>query len=72
MLTSGGNSLPFALSAAAPGGAELPAASPGVPLGFTRKGTNQTVTLHGRIYSSHFRSLPAGGYARSIALTLEY
>ena len=71
-LTSGGNSLPFALSAVSAGGAELPTASPGAPLGFTRNGTNQTVTLHGRVYSSNFRSLPAGAYARSIALTLEY
>lgn len=72
MLTSGGNSLAFALSVVAPGGAELPSASPGAPLGLTRNGTNQTVTLHGRIDSSNFRSLPAGAYARSIALTLEY
>jgi spore coat protein U-like protein len=71
-LTSGGNSLAFALSAVAPGGAELPTASPGAPLGITRNGTNQTVTLYGRIYSSNFRSLPAGAYASSIALTLEY
>jgi spore coat protein U-like protein len=71
-LTSGGNSLPFALSAVTPGGAELPTASPGASLAFTRDGTNQTVTLHGRLSSIHFRSLPAGGYARSIALTLEY
>jgi spore coat protein U-like protein len=71
-LTSGGNSLPFELSVVSPGGAELPYASPGAPLAFTRNGTNQTVTLHGRVYSSNFRSLPAGMYARSIALTLEY
>lgn len=71
-LTSGGNSLAFALSAVTPGGAELPTASPGASLGITRNGTNQTVTLHGRVYSSNFRSLPAGMYAASIALTLEY
>lgn len=71
-LSSGGNSLPFALSAVTPGGAELPAASPGAPLAITRDGTNQTITLHGRLSSIHFRSLPSGGYARSIALTLEY
>jgi hypothetical protein len=71
-MTSGGHSLAFALSAVAPGGAELPTASPGAPLGITRNGSNQTVTLHGRIDASHFRSLPAGAYARSIALTLEY
>lgn len=72
MLTSGANSLPFTLSTVTPGGAELPSASPGAPLGFTRDGTNRTVTLHGRLSSIHFSSLPSGGYARSIALTLEY
>jgi len=71
-LTSGGNGLPFALSAVTPGGAELPTASPGATLEFTRNGTNQTVTLHGRIHSSNFRALPAGVYSSSIALTIEY
>lgn len=71
-LTSGTNSLAFALSTVAPGGPEVPAASPGVPLAFARNGTHQTVTLHGRIEASHFRSLPAGAYARSITLTIEY
>lgn len=71
-LTSGGNSLAFALSAVAPGGTELPTASPGAALGITRDGNNQTVTLHGRIRSSHFSALPAGVYARSIVMTLEY
>lgn len=71
-LASGGSSLPFALSTVTPGGAELPSASPGAPLGFTRNGTNQAVTLHGRVDSGNFKSLPAGAYARSIALTLEY
>lgn len=72
MLASGSNGLPFALSAVTPGGAELPSASPGAPLEFTRNGTNQTVTLHGRIHSGSFSSLPAGAYATSIALTIEY
>lgn len=71
-LTSGGNSFAFALSTVGPGGPSLPTASPGTPLAFTRNGTNQTVTLHGRIDASTFGSLPAGGYAGSIALTLEY
>ncbi|MBE0546701.1 MAG: spore coat protein U domain-containing protein [Rubrivivax sp.] len=71
-LTSGGHSLPFALSAVTPGGAELPTTSPGAALEFARNGSNQAVTLHGRIYSSNFGSLPAGTYARSVALTLEY
>jgi spore coat protein U-like protein len=72
ILASGGNSLAFALSAVTPGGAELPTSSPGTPLEFTRDGTNQTVTLHGRIHSGSFSALPAGAYATSIALTLEY
>jgi hypothetical protein len=71
-LISGAHSLPFALSAVTPGGAELPATSPGAALGFARNGTNQTITLHGRIGASNFRSLPAGAYTRQIALTLEY
>ncbi len=71
-LVSGGSSLPFTLSASSPGGAELPTASPGAPLGMPRNGTNQVVTLYGRILSSHFRSLPSGFYSTSITLTLEY
>jgi Spore Coat Protein U domain len=71
-LTSGANSLAFSLSAVAPGGTELPTASPGAALTITRDGTNQTVTLHGRLFSSNFRSLPSGQYSRSIGLTLEY
>lgn len=71
-LTSGGNSLAFALSAVAPGGPELPTASPGAPLGFTRDGSNQTVTLHGRIRSSDFGGLSAGVYAGSVVMTVEY
>jgi len=72
VMTFGGNSLPFALSVVSPGGAELPTASPGAALGLVRNGSNQTVTLHGRVNASQFSSLPAGVYARSIALTLEY
>jgi spore coat protein U-like protein len=71
-LVSGGNSLPFALSAVSPGGAELPAASAGAPLAIARDGTNHTVTLYGRIAASDFRMLPAGAYSRAISLTLEY
>jgi len=71
-LTSGGSSLPFALRAVTPGGAELPTASPGAPREFTPSGSNQTVTLHAQTHSSNFRLLPAGAYARSIALTLYY
>jgi len=71
-LTSGGSGLPFALRAVTPGGAELPTASPGAPREFTRSGNNQTATLHAQTHSSNFRLLPAGAYARSIALTLDY
>jgi spore coat protein U-like protein len=72
ILLSGGNSLPFALSIVSPGGAELPTASPGVQLGVTRNGSNQLVTLYGKILATNFQSLSPGMYSRSITLTLEY
>ncbi len=71
-LLSGGQRLPFALSAVSPGGAELPTASPGTPLAIARNGSNQTVTLYGKILASNFKSLPAGMYSTSIILTIEY
>ncbi len=71
-LVSGGNSLPFALSAIAPGGAELPTASPGASLGILRNGTQQTVTLYGKIAANNFRALPSGPYSTLIGLTVEY
>ncbi len=71
-LGSGGNTLPFALSVIAPGGAELPTASPGVSLGILRNGTQQVVTLYGKILANNFRSLPSGSYSRSISLMVEY
>jgi hypothetical protein len=71
-LLSGSNSLPFALSIVSPGGAELPTASPGAQLGLTRNGSNQIVTLYGKILATNFQSLSPGMYSRSITLTLEY
>lgn len=71
-LVSGGNSLPFTLSAASPGGTELATQSTGTPLGIAKNGTNQTVTLYGKVLAADFRSLPSGTYSRSIALTVEY
>ena len=71
-LLSAGNSLPFALSLVSPGGAEMPTASPGAQIGVARNGSNQMVTLYGRILASNFQSLSPGIYSRSITLTLEY
>lgn len=71
-LLSGSNSLPFALSIVSPGSVELPTASPGTPLGLTRNGSNQMVTLYGKILATNFQSLSPGMYSRSITLTLEY
>lgn len=71
-LLSGANSLPFALSGAAPGGAELPSAFPGMALGITKNGSNQTVTLHGKVFATGFKGLPSGSYSRAISLTVEY
>lgn len=71
-LVSGSNSLPFSLSTVTPGGAELPTSSPGTSSGIATNGTNQTVTLHGRLRSSDFRSLPSGLYSSVMSLTIEY
>jgi spore coat protein U-like protein len=71
-LQSGASSLPFAFSIVSPGGVELPTASPGAQLGVTRNGSNQNVTLYGKVLAANFRSLPPGTFARSITLTLEY
>jgi spore coat protein U-like protein len=71
-LVSGGNTLPFTLSAAPAGGADLTMTSPGTVLGIAKNGTNQTVPLYGRITASDFKSLPSGFYAASITLTVEY
>jgi spore coat protein U-like protein len=71
-LLSGGSSLPFALSIVSPSGVELPTASPGTQLGVARNGSNQLVTLYGKISATNFQSLSPGMYSRSITLTLEY
>jgi spore coat protein U-like protein len=71
-LVSGGNNLAFSLSASAPGGVELATFSPGTPLGIAKNGSNQTVTLYGKIYNANFRALPSGSYSRVIDLTVEY
>lgn len=71
-MMSGSNSLPFALSAVTPGGAELATTSPGTSIGVTRNGSNQTVTLHGKMRAADFKALPSGSYSRSVTLTVEY
>ena len=71
-MASGANTLPFALSAASAGGADLPTTSPGSLLGIAKNGTNQTVPLYGRITASNLKSLPSGVYATSIVLTVVY
>lgn len=71
-LVYGADSIPFALSTEAPGGPELPFASPGMPLNLLRNGTAETVVLYAKIQSIHFRSLPSGSYTAVLSLTLEY
>lgn len=71
-MSSAGGNLPFTLSLAGPGALQLPTASPGAALGIVRNGTNQTVTLYGKIRSVDFRGLPAGVYSTTLTLTLEY
>ena len=71
-LQSGDNHLPFALSAVSAGAAELPASSPGTPLGIAKDGTNKTVTLYGKVLAVNFKALPSGLYSRSATITVEY
>ena len=54
----GGSTLPFSLSLVSPGGAELPAASPGASLSIVNNGTNQSVSLYGKIRARDFQALP--------------
>jgi len=72
ILASGGHTLPFMLSEVAAGGAELPAHTPGTPLGIVKNGANQTVTLYGKIQAADFKALPSGFYSGTITLTVEY
>lgn len=72
LMMSGGYSLPFALSAVSPGGLELRSSSPGTPLSISKNGSNETVTLYGKILAHDFRALPAGTYLQVITLTVEY
>jgi spore coat protein U-like protein len=71
-MTSGGRSLPFTLSVVAPGSTPLPSSSPGTPLAIARNGTNQVVTLYGKIRAADFKMLPGGVYTTSILMTIEY
>lgn len=72
VMVSGGNSLPFSLSAESPGGLDLRTNSPGNVLDITRDGTNETVTLYGKVYVADFKALPSGVYSTVITLTVEY
>ena len=72
ILVSGGNSLPFYLSAESPGGTDLPTSAPGSALGINKDGTNETVILYGKAFVADFRALPSGVYTTVIVLTVEY
>ena len=71
-LASGASLLPFRLSLSTPGGSELPAQFPGAVLDMVSDGTQQAITVHGRLRAADFRSLPAGVYSRMVELTIEY
>lgn len=71
-MVSASSSLPFALSLVAPGGLELRSTSPGTPLTISNNGSNETVTLHGKIFANDFKALPTGVYLQVITLTVEY
>jgi spore coat protein U-like protein len=72
VMVSGGNSLPFSLSAVSPGGLELRTNSPGYALAITKNGTNETVTLYGKVFVADFKALPSGVYSTVITVTVEY
>lgn len=72
VMVSGGNNLPFSLSAESPGGLGLRTNSPGSALGITKDGTNETVTLYGKVLVADFKSLPSGVYTAVIVVTVEY
>jgi len=71
-MIQGGNTLPFTLSLVSPGGADLPATSPGAALSIPKDGTNRTVTLYGKIRAADFKGLPSGLYSRTLSLTVSY
>lgn len=71
-LSGPGGDLPFRLSLDSPGGLELADASPGSPLSVPSDGIDHVVPLHARLRAADFASLPAGNYAASITLTIEY
>lgn len=71
-MTNGASSLPFNLSLVSAGGAELPSTSPGTSLSIVKNGTNQTVTLYGRVTAASFKALSSGHYTGLITLTLVY
>jgi len=72
VMVSGGNNLPFYLSAESPGGLDLPTSSPGSALAISRNGTNETVTLYGKVFTNDFKALPSGVYTTVITVTVEY
>lgn len=72
ILSSGTGLLPFQLSLSAPGGPDLPTQFPGAPLSIISDGTQQAITVHGRVRATDFRSLPAGSYQQVVELTIEY
>lgn len=72
VMVSGGNSLPFSLSAVSPGGLMLPTSSPGSVLAIAKNGTNETVTLYGKIFAADFKALRSGTYTVVLVMTVEY
>lgn len=72
VMVSGAGSLPFLLSMSSPGGIELPVSAPGAVAVIALDGSNQTVTLHGKIFAADFSALPSGSYLGQLVITVEY
>lgn len=71
-MSSGISILPFRMSASGVGGMELAVTAPGTALDLARDGSNETVTLYGKILAADFKGLPSGAYSQVVMVTIEY
>lgn len=64
--------LPFRLSVSSVGGADLAVSAPGTALDLARDGSNETVTIYGKILAADFKGLASGTYSQVVMVTIEY
>lgn len=71
-MSNGAAILPFRLSVSSVGGADLAVSAPGTALDLARDGSNETVTIYGKILAADFKGLPSGAYSQVVMVTVEY